>query len=155
MHTAVRSASQVPDDPGVNVAKEHFAFFGSGAHALDIIEDPFDLGSGEIGCQGESYVFTEAILAAVPSKFVADSIGASILPDDGIIDGFAGCLFPGDHGLALVCNADCCNIPGVDTALPQRAFNHFLSTLPDSHGIMFDPAGLWVDLFVFLLIDPH
>ncbi len=40
---AVRAARQPPDHPGVDIAEERIAAFCCGAHAINILQDPFDL----------------------------------------------------------------------------------------------------------------
>ena len=94
MHAALGAAGQVPDDPGVDVAEEHFALLSLGAHTGDIVQDPFDLGAGEIGRQRQTHFGAEAILAAVLGQLIADRIGAGVLPDDGIVNRLAGGACP-------------------------------------------------------------
>ncbi len=90
MHTALGAARDIPDDPGVDVAKQDFALFCFFTDTLNIVEDPLDLGTGEVGRQGQTDFFSEAILAAVIGQFIADLVSAGILPDDGIVNRFAG-----------------------------------------------------------------
>ncbi len=117
MDAALGAAGQVPDDKGINVAEEHFALLSLLAYAFDILEDPFDLGAGEIGRQGQADFLAEAVLAAVLGQFIADLVGAGILPDDGIVDGLSGGLLPDDRGLALVGDTDRCDIRRGNVAL--------------------------------------
>ena len=43
-------------------------------------------------------------------ELLAESGGAAILPDDGVVDGLAGCAVPDDGGFALVGDADGGNV---------------------------------------------
>src|SRR5215216_5290570 len=155
MHATVGSAGQVPDHPCVNVAEEYFTFFGLCAYTLNILQNPFDLGAGEIGCQRQTDFFAEAILAAIFGKLIADSVGAGILPDNRVVNRLAGCLLPDDRGLTLIGYTDRGEVLGRNIAFLESAFDHFLAALPDFDGIVFHPAWLWVDLFVFLLINRY
>ena len=153
MDAAFGPAGQVPDDIGVDVAEDHLALLSLGAHTFNIVEDPFDLGAGEVGRQRQTDFLAEAILPAVFGELVADRVGAGILPDDRIVDRLAGRFLPHNSGLTLVGDTDRGNIFRGDVTLLERALDHFLGALPDFHRVVFDPAGLRVDLFVFLLID--
>jgi hypothetical protein len=42
-----------------------------------------------------------------------------------------------------------------ETRCRATASQEPISALPDFHRVVFDPAGLRVDLFVFLLVDTH
>jgi hypothetical protein len=47
----VGTSGQVPDQPTVDIAKEDLAGLGLLTSAVDVVEHPLDLGSGEIGGQ--------------------------------------------------------------------------------------------------------
>ena len=49
LHAAVRAPRHIPDDPRVHVAHQQFAGLGARPRALDVVEDPLDLGPGEVG----------------------------------------------------------------------------------------------------------
>ncbi len=49
----VLAAGQVPDQPGVNRAKEQIARFGLGAHTGHVIQQPTDFGTGKVGGNGQ------------------------------------------------------------------------------------------------------
>src|SRR2546426_4825784 len=50
MHAALGPPAQIPNDPGINSPKEEFAFFSSGICAGHLVENPLDLGTGEVRC---------------------------------------------------------------------------------------------------------
>ncbi len=58
---------------------------------------------------------------------------------------------PDERRLTLVGDADCFQLLGVETGLFERRQHHSLRVLPDFVGVVFDPAGLRVNLFVHLV----
>jgi len=155
MRAAVRAAGQVPDDPGIDITKQDFALLSLGAHTCHVVQDPFNLGSREIGCQRQADFGAEAILPAVFGELIAALIGAGILPYDCIVDRPASSFLPYYGGLALVGDAHCGNIRRIDIGLFQSARDHFLGAFPDLQCIVLDPTRLGINLFVFFLFDRH
>ena len=155
MHTASDAAREIPDNPGVHVAEEQFALLGLRAGPLDIVENPLDLGAGEIGGQRQTDFQAETVLTAILGEFIADQVGARVLPDDGVIDGLAGRLLPHNRGLALVGDTHRGDVLRIHAGLGQRAGDDSLGASPDRHRIVFDPARLRVDLWEFLLVEAN
>ncbi len=54
VHAAVDAAGQVPEHPGVGGAEDQLAGLGRLAGTLDVVEDPLDLGAGEVGGQRQA-----------------------------------------------------------------------------------------------------
>src|SRR5215217_6934409 len=69
-----------------------------------------------------------------------------------MIDWLASLLVPDDGRLALIGDSDSEDIFRIDIPFFQRAVDHFLSPLPDFHGIMFHPTGLRINLPMLLLV---
>ena len=155
MHAAVGAAGQVPNDPGVNVAKDGIALLGRLANARHIVQDPAHLGAGEIGRQGQTNMGAEAILPTVCGPHVAQIGRARVLPDNGIVVRFASAAIPHDGGLALIGDANRGDVGHVNVALRQRALDHFIRARPDLHRIMLNPPRLGIDLLMFLLIETN
>ena len=123
------------------------------ARAVDVVQDPLDLGAREVGRQRQADLGPEAVLAAVLAELVDVDVGARVLPDDRVVDGLAGVLVPDDRGLALVGDADGGDVGGGDAGLLEGALDDLLAARPDLRRIVLDPARLGVDLLVLLLVD--
>ncbi len=76
------------------------------ARALDIVEDPADLGAGEIGVEQQAGLGGEQRFEAICLQLRAQWRGAPVLPDDGVVDRLAGLAVPDQRRLALVGDAD-------------------------------------------------
>src|SRR5690606_16909891 len=147
---AVDAAGEVPDDPGVHGAEEDLATFGALAQALDVVEQPADLGAGEVGGQRQAGLAAEPVLAGVAAELTAQGVGAGVLPDDGVVDRLAGGLVPQQGRLALVGDADGLHLVLGDAGLGEGAGDHRLHVRPDLHRVVLDPAGPGEDLLVLL-----
>jgi len=145
---AIGAASQPPNLPGIHVAKDSIAPLGRLPQALHVVQQPFDLGAGEIGRQGQADLGAEAILTPILSQFTADFVRAGVLPDDGVVVRLARVLVPDDGRLALVRHADSRDLPGLDACLIQPTPDHVLGAPPDLHRIVLNPTRLRVDLLV-------
>src|SRR5581483_72156 len=155
MDAVVCAAGHVPNNPRVNVAEYEVARFGGCTRTFDVIENPFDFWAGEIRGKWQTDFGTQAVLSAVLSEFVDNLVGARVLPDNCVIDGLAGFPIPDYGGLALIGDADGRNVFGVNPAIRERALNDGLNGLPNFHWVVFDPAGLGVNLRVFFLVVRH
>ena len=153
MHAAVDAARQVPQDPAVGVAEEQVAGLGALTSTLDVVENPLDLGAGEVGGQTEATDLAEAVRPLVTLELLDDVGGAHVLPDDRVIDGLAGVLIPHDGGLTLVGDTDGGKVVAVDLRLLQSLGDDGASGLPDFYGVVLHPARVREDLGEFLLSD--
>jgi hypothetical protein len=145
------AAGEVPDQPGVDVAEQQFALLGPLPGAFDVVEDPLDLGAGEVGVHHQAGVLLDVALESPRLQVVADGGRAPALPDDGVVDRLAGGLVPDDGGFPLVGDADGGHFLGADAHGLKNLAGHAHLAAPDFHGVMLDPAGLGVDLGEFLL----
>src|SRR5437867_8564970 len=107
MHTAIHTAGQVPDDPGVYVAEDSLTSFGRGACALDVVENPLNLAGGKIGCWRQPGFASNRLACARLFQPIHDPVRARVLPDDGVVERFARLRIPDDSSLPLVSYADC------------------------------------------------
>ena len=103
MHAA---PGEVPDQPRVDRAEGEFAAFGSGARAGDVVQQPLDLGAGEVGVQHEARLVRERRRVARLAQLIAHRGGAPILPHDGGGNRAAGGALPDHRGFALIGDAD-------------------------------------------------
>ena len=145
----------LPDQPAVDGTEQEFATTGAFTAAFDMVEDPLDLGAGEVRVDDQAGGLANVILHAVTLELVADRRALAALPDDGVVDRPACDLVPDDGGFALVSDADGGNLFIGDPGLGQRFDEHAALGRPDFHGIMLDPAWLRVDLCKFALSDGH
>ena len=143
-------AGELPRQPAIDGAEERIAALGIRAQPIDMVEQPLDFGTREIGGQRQAGAGAEAVLVGVSGERAADCVGAGILPDDGVVIGLSGVAVPDNGGFALVGNAD-----GGDFGaggFGERGAYGFLGALPDFERIVLDPAGLRVELAVFELV---
>ena len=142
---------KLPDEVGVDVAKDDVALLSKRANAGNIFQDPLDLQAGEIGRERKAGLAAILVLAAEPRIF-GDEVGcACVLPDDGVIHGFAGLLVPDHCSFALIRNADSCQIFCGEILSLESFADHFLRAGPDLVRVMLHPARLGINLLVFLL----
>ena len=145
------AAGEVPDQPGVNGTEEQFALLGTLTGAGDIVQQPLDLGAGEVSVGNQTGLLADGIAIATGNQIVDDIGGTAALPDNGVVDGFAGCLIPDDGGFTLVGDADTGNVICFHTQLFHSVLGNFQGGAPDFHSIVLDPAGLREDLTEFSL----
>ncbi len=144
------AAGQPPQQEAVDRAESELAFVGAGAGAGDIVEDPAQLGAGEIGVEDQPGLGADLVLIALRLQLGAEFRGPAILPHDRLVDRFPGRAVPHHHRLALVGDAD-----RLDRA--AILFGHLaqgrLRVAPDILDVMLDPAMLGIMLLEFLAGD--
>ena len=101
-----RAAGQAPEQEAVDGAEGELAALGGGARARRVVEQPGDLGGGEIGVDDEAGRRRDRGSCALGLQPRATLGGAPVLPDDRVGDRLAGLALPDDRGLALVGDAD-------------------------------------------------
>ena len=155
VNAAVNTTGQVPDQPGVGVAEEQVAALCALAYAFNVVQDPLDLGAGEVG--GEVQADDVVVLANTlfACELFNDFLGAGVLPDDCVVDGLAGVLVPHDGGFTLVGDADCSDFVVVDFAVCHSHCYDLTDVLPNLGCVVLDPAGLGEDLLVLELALSH
>jgi hypothetical protein len=141
------AACEAIDEPAVDGAEGEFAFLRTGASAGDVVEEPGELGAGEIRVEKEAGFCRHHLFAAFVLQAGAEGGGAAVLPDDGRVDGFAGLAIPQHGGFALVGDADGGDVAGGCAC--ECVANDLDRRLPDLLGVVFDPAVLGIELAVF------
>ena len=150
MHSA---AGQLPDQPCVHSAEQDLPCLGPLPRTGHIVQDPLDLRCGEIGIGHQAGVLPDVVChAGLLQQFIHQRSRAAALPDDGIVDGAAGGLFPQDGGLALVGDADGGNVMDIHAALGHHLVHDPVLGGPDLHGVVLHPALLRVDLLKLPLL---
>ncbi|MNC06296.1 hypothetical protein D3C75_538030 [compost metagenome] len=148
MHLAV---GHLPHQPGVYGAEQQLAVHRLLAGPFHVVQDPLHLGAGEVGVQHQAGVFPHVLFQAAGFQFFTDGRGAAALPDDGVVDGFAGGFLPDNGGFTLVGDADGGDLLAVQAALGQHLGEDGGLGRPDLHGVVLDPARLGVVLGEFAL----
>ena len=147
------AAGELPDEPGIDRAEEELSGCRPSARAGDVVQEPLDLGAGEVGVGDEAGLGPDLVGMSVRHQLVDDVGGAAALPDDGIVDGLAGLLVPDDGGLALVGDADGGDILRAHVELCHGSVGHLVGGVPDLFGVMLHPAGLGENLPELLVHD--
>jgi hypothetical protein len=141
-----RAAGQLPHQPGVDGAEGELAACRCGTCAGHVVEDPLELRAGKIRVEDQPGLVAERLFEALFAQRRAGRLGTPVLPDDGVVDRFAGLAIPHDRGLALVRDADRCHVTRRHAGLGQRLLRGRELRGPDLLRIVFDPARLRIDL---------
>ena len=133
-----------PDEPRFHRAEEQLALFRTLPRAGDIVQDPADLGGGEIGVDDKTGGLPDIVSQAPGLQLLAQLRRTAALPDDGVIHRLARMFVPDQGGLPLVGDADAQHrgirhtVDGFRRRLPLR--------FPDLLRVMLHPALLGVIL---------
>ncbi len=142
---------QVPDEPGIDRAEGQLSRLGSCPGAGHMVEQPGELGAGEIGVQHQPGLGAEGRLMPLAPQQVALARGAPVLPDDGMVDRPAGRAVPDHGGFPLVGDADGGDIGGGHAGPGNRLHRHAELRGPDLLGVVLHQAGRGEELAEFLL----
>ena len=145
------AAGEVPDEPGVDGAEGQLALVCAGATAGDVVENPGDLGRGEVGVEDEAGSVGDVVGDAGLLELCAFGGGSAVLPDDGGVDGVAGCAVPDDDRFALVGDADCGQIARACVGLGEDFDGATELGGENLIGVVLDPTGLGIELLEFVL----
>lgn len=138
------SSGEAEDEPAVDRAEGKFAAPGAKPSSGYMIEQPRELGRGEIRIDDEPRTGGDKRLAAAFLERATAVSRATVLPDDRVMKGSAGRALPKHRGLALVGSPDRGNVPWRDTAGDDVAAGE--NRPPDFLGIMLDPTVGGIDL---------
>ena len=86
----VTAAGEVPDEPAVYRSEAELTGICLLTRARDVFEDPADLCSAEVRVENEAGLAADLLRKALGTEFVAEFGSTSVLPDDGVVDRFAG-----------------------------------------------------------------
>ena len=145
------SAGELPDEPGLHGAEEQLSPLGPLPGAGDVVQDPLELGAGEVGVHHQPGLPADGVGMAGGLELIAVAAGPAALPDDGVAHRLAGGLVPDDGGLPLVGDADGGDIGGGSADLAHGLHRDAQLGGPDLIGVVLHPAGFGKDLGKFLL----
>ncbi len=111
-----RAAGEVPDQPAVDGTEGQLAALGLLAHTGHVVQDPGQLGGGEVGVDAQAGFLQHAVAQAALAQVDAGGLGAPVLPDDGVVHRLARFAVPDHGGFALVGDADGADVGGAQPA---------------------------------------
>ena len=106
------TSGQVPDQPGIHRTEKKLSFFRLLTGSRHIIQNPFQLGSGEIGIRNEPGVLPDIFTEALRFQYIDDRRRSPALPYDGVIYRLSGIFIPHNGRLTLICDTDSRNVRG-------------------------------------------
>ena len=141
-----RASAQFPDQPTVDRAKRQFAAFGHAASAFYMVQYPLQFGGRKIGVDQQARFVLHLVGVACLSQAQALRLSTPVLPNNGVVNRLSGVAAPNHRGFALVGDAHRSHRTGADPGLRQGLSGGGQLALPNFFGVVFDPAGLRVDL---------
>ena len=140
-------AGEHPNQPGVHRAKEQLAALGTLARTGHVVEDPRDLARGEVRVGQQTGLGLDlGSHLGVAAELVDHGGSAAALPHDGVGHRLARGGVPHDGGLALVVDADACDVLGTQAMALQQLGQTAQLREQNLLRVMLDPAWLGVDL---------
>ena len=147
------ATSEIPQQPGVDVADQQLPCRRLLPGSVHVIEDPADLGPGEVRGQRQTHAgFVPIDATAERREPVADRLRAGVLPDDRVGHRSTGRPVPHDHRLALVRDPDRRDVRRVEVCLGKRTTHDLAGVAPDLECVVLDPAGPREDLLMLHLV---
>gem|GEM_PF-4368867 len=116
-----------------------------------MIQNPFELGAGEIGIYQQTGFGFDRWCQAARTQVNAGGLGAAVLPDDGVMNGDARFAVPKHRGFTLVGDAQGAHLTRRDASFGQGLTGGGKLGTPDFQRVVLYPAGLRVDLGEFPL----
>ena len=119
----------------------------------NIVQDPAELGAGEIGVKYKAGFVVCAVgdIRIFRHQLVLHVRGSAALPDDGMVNRLTGLAIPHNNSFSLVCDADRRDVLIGGTDLLHSLTRNRKLRLPDFICIMLDPTGNREILSEFLL----
>jgi hypothetical protein len=145
------AAGKPPQQEAVDSAEGELACFGGRARPVDVFEQPGDLAGGEIGIEQQPRLGGNLRLVAAFAQQVAKLGGAPVLPDDRVVDRFAGGALPDHRGFALIGDADASDLARIKARPGNRFAYAGDGGGPDCFRVVFDQAGRRIDLVQLVL----
>ena len=115
-----------------------------------MIEDPPDLGSGEIRVQEQARLVAKCLFRTRLFQGLAGFRCTAILPDDRAMDGNARFAVPYHGRFPLVRDPDASDVPRLRAGLHHRLLHHIPLRRPDLPRVMLHPARFRKVLIEFL-----
>ena len=146
---------ELPDEPGLHRSKEQLSGTGLLPGARYMVQNPPQLGSGEIGVQHQAGFLPEEILIAQLFQLLAMVCRPAALPHDGRTHRPSGEPVPHNGGFPLIGNADGRHISGGNSPVAQGHSGHLYLGGINLLRVMLHPARLRKILGKFLLGHCH
>ena len=147
------AARQLPHEPRIHRAEQNLAARGLFACALDMIEQPLDLGAGEIRIGHEPGRAADVLGKPVLDQPVHNIGGAAALPHDGVVDGPSGGFIPQNGGFTLIGDADARHLGRGNVRRGEHLQHGGVLRGPYLHRVLLDPAFMRVVLGQLVLTD--
>src|SRR5918997_1545646 len=145
------AARELVDQPRVDGAEADLAVLGPLLDAVDVLEQPVDLGAREVRVDGEAGLLPDRVVVALLGELAAKGRAPPVLPDDGVVDRLAGLAVPHYHRLALVGDPDPRDRLRRVAGVFQRPAHYPEGHVPDLVRVVLDPPGPRVVLGELLL----
>ncbi len=145
------AARHFPRQPGIDGAEGQFAAHGPRTGAGHGVEYPAQLGAGKIRIEHQACFRVDGAGQAARAQVLAQRFRAAVLPDDGVVDGFARGAVPHHRRFALVGDAQRAQRIGPQARLGQHFAAGLYLAVPDFHRVVLDPARLREQLAKFAL----
>src|SRR5580704_8906074 len=105
------SSIQLPDEPAVHVAEGELSAVGEATGTRHVVEDPGNFAGGKVRIDQQAGALLDQRFVAVGFELVAERRGATVLPDNRVVNRLSGFAVPYDGGLSLIGNPECGNVP--------------------------------------------
>src|SRR5262249_39120847 len=132
------AARQPPQQIGIDRTEGEFSARSTLARSGNIVEQPGELGSGEIRIEQEAGFGAEEGFVAFGFELCTESRGTPVLPDDGAMHGPAAGAVPQQSRLALIGYTDRGNIACGGANLIERRATSRKRGRPQVFGLVFD-----------------
>src|SRR5439155_9083294 len=113
-------ARELPHQPGVDRAEAELALGRALGRPRDVLQQPAQLGAGEVGVEDEARLLAHAGLEAALFQLLAARRRAAVLPDESSMPGAARAAAPEDRRLALVRDAERPDVAAARARPPAR-----------------------------------
>ena len=152
---AVRPAGEMPDQKGIDIAKQKIAGFSLSACACNLFENPANFEATEISSERKASPGAIAVLSAKRSELDYRGSNSRILPDNRVVNGLPTFLVPDHSGFALVGDSDRSQIFRPQPASFHCFLDDTIRAPPNFFWIVLDPSRLGINLLVLFLSCAH
>ena len=142
------SSGELPNQIRINGSEDQLTLPRLGLGFRNVVQNPFDLWSGEIGVGNQTRGFLNVPSKPLGLEPIDDSSGPPALPSYRVVDGLAIVSIPNNSRLSLVSDSDCSNALAV---LPYEPSSRADLSGPKIHGILLSPSRLRVNLLKLTL----
>lgn len=134
------AAGQAEQQEAVDRAEAQLAPLGALAGAGQVVEQPAQLGRGEVGIDQQAGALGHQWFGAVAVETAADFRRAPVLPDDGVVQRLSRAAVPQGGGFALVGDADGGDGGGGQAGVLEGCPADDCCVAPDVLQVVLDPA---------------